>query len=392
MKIFIKGLNACAMRAQKLKQYRKFLLANNHTLVDSPAEGDIILVWTCAFRTDHRDGSIEKIRYYLSNYTAKIVVTGCLPDIAAELLDFNSSRVSVANWKEDIKKLNEIFEVKNSLESFWDVFIEERLCEDATKYRLRNPEKDATFHDQFIKLLVSEGCNFKCSYCSERLAFPQYRSFPPQLLYAACEEVVNKSEVYEVILLADSLGQYGSDIDTDLPFLLKNLKKIHPDIKFALNNLHLSSFINFLDDMKYFIENNYLSHLNLPIQSGSDRILNNMNRIYAKRDIENAFGLLNDIGFNSFDTHIIVGFPGESEDDFEETLELLVKYRPRYVLASKYMESRNAPSAALPNKVDDGTASKRILKAEELFRQNDIICNCDHSKLSKDRLKRIHLD
>lgn len=392
MKIYIKGLNACVMRRQKLGQYHDYFTANDHVFVDSPNESDVIVVWTCGFRTDHRDGSIQKIRGYLKEVDAKIVVAGCLPDIAPELLDFDPGRVIVVKWKEDAEKMDSIFQMEKPLRSFWKVFKENRLCKDAAEYRRENPGKDATFHDQFIKLLISEGCNFKCAYCSERLAFPPYRSFLSEHLYESCKALVEKTGVRDVILLADSLGQYGCDIGTNLPNLVRKLKTIHPDIRFAFNNLHLSNFLEFVEEMRFFISDCYIKHLNLPIQSGSDRILRLMNRIYTRKDIETAFGMLKRLGFTAFDTHIIVGFPGEIENDFEQTMELLLSYRPRYVLASKYMESRSAPSAKLGDNVPDKIAFERLQKAENLLSEAGIICNCDGSELSRSRLRRLHQD
>ncbi len=394
MKIYIKGLNACVMRNQKLFQYEKYFTTNKHVLVNSPKACDVIVVWTCAFRADHRDGSIMKIKNYVNNNhnAKKIVITGCLPDIAPELLDFPPDRVFVVNWKQDSEKLDHIFKAAKPLRSIRSVFSEEALCRDAAEYRKQNISKDATFHDQFIKLLVSEGCNHKCTYCSERLAFPEYRSFSPKQLYNLCKSVVEKTGVYDVILLADSLGQYGCDIGTNFPELVKHLKNIHPDLKFAFNNLHLHDFLEFYDEMANLILSGYIKHLNLPVQSGSDCVLKAMNRTYTKKDIETVFGLLKKLNFSAFDTHIIVGFPGETEDDFQQTIDLLIKYSPQYVLASKYMESKSAPSAVLKDKVDDGVALERLWRAKEHMEEKGIICNYDGSELSKNRLELLHQD
>lgn len=392
MKIYLKGLNACAMRNQKLLQYRDYFIANGHKMTDYPTYSDVIVIWTCAFRSDHRDGSIDKIRDYIDNYDAKIIITGCLPDIAPELLDFDTRRVRVVPWKDDISLLDKKLQSRYPLSTFWPVMAEERLCEDVAQYRQKQPGKYATFHDQFIKLLISEGCNYKCTYCSERLAFPPYRSFPPERLYDSCKAIVEKAGTYDVILLADSLGQYGCDINTTFPDLVRELKAIDPKISFAFNNLHLSDFMRFIDDMVFFIRNNYVKHINLPIQSGSDRILKIMNRLYNKNDIQTVFGLLHKLNFSAFDTHIIVGFPGETDEDVEETLDLLLNYKPQYVLASKYMESGNALSAKLLGEVENAVAIDRLRRVEKRLTKAGIITNCDGGTLSEDRIKRLHKD
>ncbi|MBF0429157.1 MAG: radical SAM protein [Magnetococcales bacterium] len=141
--------------------------------------------------------------------------------------------------------------------------------------------------------------------------------------------------------------------------------------------------------MKSFIAQGLIKHLNLPIQSASDRVLKRMNRLYTKDDIRMVFGMLNTMGFRAFDTHVIAGFPGETDADFAETLDLLVEYKPQYAMVSKYMESLNAPAARLDGKVDDETVWRRLRAAEERLSGAGIICNCDGSELSVTRIERL---
>lgn len=391
MKIFIKGLNSCVMRKFELQLYRSFLIANGHEIVNSPLSSDAILLWTCGFRGDIRDNCIAEIKRYQKEFKAKLIVAGCLPDIEPELIRecFNGQ---VINWRDDKKKIEELFGCnKLRFQDLPYIFVEENLCDDVAKYRRENPDKDATFHDRFIKLLVSEGCNYKCSYCSERLAFPPYRSFPEDALFESCRSMVKKSACHRVILLSDSLGDYGSDIDTNLPRLMRRLKKIHHDLKFALNNLNPEGFLRFYEDMIEFLKNGDILHLNLPIQSASDKILRLMNRSYGRNDIFKVFGLLNEIGFKEFDTHIIIGFPGETEQGFQETIEFILKHKPKYVLASSFMDSQTMDAHKLPYKVDEATKKQRLSFAESCITAAGIICNTDDSELSSDRLRRLNI-
>jgi tRNA A37 methylthiotransferase MiaB len=390
MKIYIKGLNTCVQRKQKLMQYRGFLIENGHVITDSPVGSDIIILWTCAFRQDVQDNSIAEVIRYQRDYDAQLIVVGCLPDINPELLKKNFSG-RVINWRNDKPLMEKLFGGKQMelLEDSY-IFIEEKICDNSLEFRRTNPEKDATFHDQFIKLVVSEGCRFNCSYCSERLMFPPYHSYPEQKLVEACRKMIEETGVKDIMLIADSVGQYGCDIGSSLPQLIRKLIAIAPGIRIALNNLNPASFIEHFTDMLYFIENNYISHLNLPIQSASAKIIKLMNRDHSREDLDRIFGLFNKMGFKDFDTHVIIGFNGETEDDFEETMRFLLHYRPRYVLASRYMEVPRMPSSKLPDKIPDDVIISRMRRFEAVMRDNNVICNIDESERMKERFQKLN--
>jgi len=388
-KVYIKPLNSCQMRNQKILQYQQFLLSQGYSIADNIEKSDLLIIWTCAFRGDVLELSLSEIERYQNTFKGEVIVAGCLPDIAPELLKTKFSG-RILNWRDDENKLIDFFGGNRSaVEQSLPVYGAERLCENTEKYRKENPDKDATFHDQFIKLVVSEGCGFQCAYCSERLMFPPYRSFPVNKLVGKCRMIFEKTGVLEVILLADSLGEYGRDIGTDLPTLIHELKTIHPDIKIALSNLNLSNFMEFYDDMSAFLKNGTFRHLNLPIQSASPKILKLMNRTYTRKDMERIFQLLNESAFQEFDTHIIIGFPGETEEDFDETLDFILRHKVKYVLASTYLEIDTMPSAKLPDKVSPEIIKTRIKKCAEIFQKAGIIYNVSDGKLMKDRLYRL---
>lgn len=392
MKVYLKSLNACLMRNQKVLQYSNYLQANNHIIVDHPEKAECILIWTCAFRADHRDAGLTKIDYYIENYKAIIIVAGCLPDIAPYLLEHYGNKVTIVNWKNDVKLLDKMFSSSHSLREFNTIMVEEKLCEDAFEFRKRHPDKPVTFHDQFIKVLISEGCNHNCTYCSELTTFPPYKSFTTDQIKTEVAKVVSNTGVSDIVLLADSLGQFGSDIKETLPQLISTLSTINKNIKIALNNLHLINLLEYYDEIITFVNRCIIKHINLPIQSGSDRILKLMKRKYTSADIEKVFSHFNTIGFREFDTHIIVGFPTEEEEDFKRTLSMIIKYRPKYVLASKYMEAKFAKSSEIFPKVPEKIINTRLERIASSLKDVGIICNCDGSDLSLDRFKRLYKD
>ena len=331
MRVYIKGLNTCVMRKQKVLQYMAYITANGHELVNSPGEADYTIIWTCSFRQDVRDNSLSEIQRYVHEYDTEVIVAGCLPDIDPDLLK-NRFAGKIVNWKEDASKLESIFGDKTKLHDTFSVFIEPKYYDNVALYKKQNPQAEATFYDQFIKLLISEGCNYTCTYCSERLMFPPFKSFSMEVLYNNCKDMVNSTGFTRVALFADSLGEYGKDINTNFPSLLRKLRNIHPELQFVLFNFNPTHFIAFFDEMKELFNESAFFHLNLPIQSASDRILQLMQRPYSRTDIERIYSFLNDINFVEFDTHIIVGFPGETEEEFQETVDFVLRYRPKYVL------------------------------------------------------------
>lgn len=390
VKVFLKGLNSCAMRRGKLRQYRIFLETNGHILTDDPTDSDVILLWTCAYRSDVRDNSLAEIVRYQEIYATELIVAGCLPDIDRKCLD-DVFKGKVISWRQDSQKMETFFGTGVcSLNSISSLYIEEKLCDNAEQYRRDNPDKDAMFHDQFIKLVVSEGCGHDCAYCSEKLMFPAYRSFPEEKLVAACRTMIEQQGHYDIVLLADSLGEYGKDTGSTLPILIKKLVDIHPAVKVALNNLNPADFMRYFSEMRTFLKKGAIRHLNLPIQSASDRVLRLMNRTYTNKDIDMIFTLLNDIGFKEFDTHIIAGFPGETEENFEETIHFILQHKPKYVLASRYMKTPQTPSTALLDNIDKATVCSRIERFLSSMKQYGIICNAEGGDIMATRLCRLN--
>jgi tRNA A37 methylthiotransferase MiaB len=335
--------------------------------------------------------SIEKINYYLNHYSQPIIVTGCVPDIDPDCLPQNG-RVKIIKWRDDVYGFDRQFQAKTSLSSFDTIFLEDQVCPNIEKYKKENPTADVTFQDQFVKVVVSEGCIYNCSYCSERLAFPKFRSFDPFELVRRLKIITKTTKVFEAILIADSLGLYGKDIGWSLPDLIFLFKSEIPKLKLALNNLHPVNFLEYESEIINFIKDGTIIHLNLPIQSASDKILRKMNRLYNSDDIRRIFTTLRKMNFPNFDTHVIIGFPGEDEEDFKITTDFLIECGPRYVLCSAYLDCVNAPSYTLDNKVPHDIIEDRLMILERKLREVGIVCNSDQSDLSKERLRRLLID
>jgi len=270
------------------------------------------------------------------------------------------------------------------------IYTKAALCVDAAEFRRENPDADAIFHDQFLQLMVAEGCPFNCTYCSERLAFPNFRSFPEADLVAAATAKMRETGHYNMVMIADCLGEYGKDIGSSLVKLVRRLADAEPRVKVALSNFHPVNLYTELETYSALIREGRIRHMNLPIQSANDRVLRLMARQYTAAQLEHCFNRLKELNFTEFDTHVIVGFPGETDEEFEDTVRFLLKHRPNHVLLSQFMGCEDTPAMRLPNHVDAAVAERRAHSAEARFRDAGILCNSEGSEFIRERLRRLN--
>lgn len=398
MKIFIKGLNPCAARRTNLKQYYDYLILNGHEVVSSPEESECVLIWGCGFRTDYRDNSISEANRYKNELKKEVVLAGCIPDIDPNFLKKNFHG-KVMNWREDDIKIKQIFGcTTKNLDEIPMILGKDRLCEDANEYKKNNPGKDACYLDEQIQLYISEGCRLTCSYCSEKLMFPPYQSYSEKELIATCEKLVkNEREKkttgkIKIMFQADSAGDYGKDIGSSLPCLIRKIMTIDPDLIIGMQGLNPTHFLEYFDEMIDFIQKGIIDHLRLPIQSASSNVLKLMQRPYKRKDINKIFFTLNKINFKNYSTDVIVGFPGETLKDYNETIKFILEYHPTYVLLSSYMDFVNLPAYNLSKKICDIEKERRLMNADKMFTEAGIYCCTDGGKMNGERRKRLNSD
>lgn len=390
MKVFIHGLNSCGMRNVRVFAYRDFLIANNHEVVDTMTEADVILIWTCGFRSDMRDNAIYEIMRCAKEYKGEVIVAGCLPDIDRAYVN-DHFKGKVIAWRDDEALMDDFFGAPNvKLAEVSPVLFKEQIYEDEVQFRKKNPDTDVPYIGRYIQIYIAEGCPWECTYCSERLAFPPFRSYIEDEIIEAVRREVKRSGKKKIVLLADSVGDYGSDTGSSLPKLICRLREAVPGIMIAMQDFSPYHFLKFYDDMVEFIKEGFIAHLQIPYQSANDRILKLMARPYTKADIKKVFSTLNKLDFKEIDAHIIVGFPGETDDEFEESVEFAVKHRIKYLLVNGFMESPRMPAAKLPGKISTEAKRKRLQYAERRFKEAGIISNCDYGSLSGERFRRLN--
>lgn len=205
------------------------------------------------------------------------------------------------------------------------------------------------------------GCNNFCSYCIVPYVRGRERSRNPQDIIREIEGLV-KDGVVEVMLLGQNVNSYGHTLDTPMSFaeLLRKVEQIEGLKRIRFMTSHPKDLSDEL--IAVMAESKKICrHLHLPVQSGSTRILEKMNRRYTKEQyLELTKRLRNAIPDISLTTDIIVGFPGETEEDFLETMDIIEKVRYDSAFTFQYSKRSGTPAATMENQVEADVVKDRF--------------------------------
>ena len=220
---------------------------------------------------------------------------------------------------------------------------------------------------------IEQGCMDACAFCSTHLVKGRLRSYSTESITAQVHDLVS-SGCSEILLTGQDCGCYGFDTGTNLAELVQNiLVHVPGDYKLRLgmgNPRHLLTYADALLDC--FADSRVYKFIHLPVQSGSERILKAMNRRHTARD----YALLAEMFNTRFErftlsTDLIVGFPGETDDDFEATLALLKETRPTVCNITRFVARPGTPAFALNQDaaVSDAEKHRRSAALAQVFQE-----------------------
>ena len=205
------------------------------------------------------------------------------------------------------------------------------------------------------------GCNNFCSYCIVPYVRGRERSRAPEDIIREIEELV-KNGVVEIMLLGQNVNSYGKNLESPITFaeLLRRVERIEGLKRIRFMTSHPKDLSDELIEVMASSKK-ICRHLHLPLQSGSSEILKKMNRHYTKEQyLELAERIRKAVPDISLTTDIIVGFPGETEEDFEETLEVVRKVRYDSAFTFIYSKRTGTPAAAMENQVPEEVVKERF--------------------------------
>jgi MiaB-like tRNA modifying enzyme len=230
--------------------------------------------------------------------------------------------------------------------------------------KIKLPKKNRNKAVEIIQ--ISEGCLGNCSYCITKLAKGKLFSYPEDLIV----DSVKKSKAYEIWLTSQDCGAYGLDIGTNLPNLLRKILKLKKKFLLRVGMMNPNHAINIIDDlMDIYKDERIFKFLHVPVQSGNDNILLKMNRKYKAEDfVSIAEKFRNNFPQITIATDVICGFPGETDEQFEDTVKLIEKIKPDIVNISKFWP-RPKTLAAQMKQLDVETRNERSRRMKEISKK-----------------------
>ncbi|MCX7857822.1 MAG: tRNA (N6-isopentenyl adenosine(37)-C2)-methylthiotransferase MiaB [Deltaproteobacteria bacterium] len=352
----------CQMNENDSEKLVSLLLEHGFDAVKDPQEADILIVNTCSVRKKAEEKFLSymgRLKYLKKKKNLIIGVVGCIAQLEKENLLRKVPHVDFCLGPSSIHKVIEAIETVKKGQLYLDFSEngEETLC--------LKPSLTSKKIKAFVTIM--KGCNNFCSYCVVPYARGREISRPSLEILNEIEELA-KNGVKEVTLLGQNVNSYNKDRnDLSFPQLLEKVNEIPGIERIRFVTSHpkdlSEELIRCFGRLRKLCE-----HIHLPFQSGSNKILKLMNRGYTKEEYLEKIEMLKEVcpGI-AITADCIVGFPGEEDRDFEETMDLLQKVRFHNVFSFAYSPRKFTRALLLPNQVprEKALARLRVLQEEQ---------------------------
>lgn len=341
-KVFLcTAFKLCDNNGYLTTQLSNFFTHNKFELVRDPEDADTIVITTCGFDQEREDESAALVKHYLQKYDGKkeIIVSGCLAKINPEA--FPAGLTLIGN--KELHRFNDRFSATEKIETISGSDLSDEYI-----------SGEYGFIDAYY-IQICQGCVNDCSYCAIKKAKGYVASKPIDEIVMEVERGL-KLGFKRFMLLGDDCGSYGADVGVDLAELLNRLTAY--EIRILINYIEPGAYLSLyprIDSTAFRM----IDFMNIPVQAASRRIIGLMNRHYdpervmqTAREIKERFPAL------YLETHVIFGFPGETREEFLETLRLAESFDA--VIYFRYTDRKGVRSAAFPAKVSEEELKHRI--------------------------------
>ena len=357
----------------------QFFLANGYAAVNEIGDSEIILVNTCCVTEDKIATSWAAFEYAAARGNGKrIILFGCM---AALPLPGLQREGVICIGPKNLAELDIHFPHHKPVNS---------ISANRLTPAFYEPGQGLGYGDYF--LMIAQGCSNRCSYCNIKRAKGEVRSEPAEAIFQQLREGLSRG-ARDFALLADDCASYGSDLGTDLVQLLERLLADGRGFGLKLGYLYPQFLLTQFDGLRSVFSTGQIRYVNIPVQSGSQRILELMNRRYDVDAVVEAIRQLRKIApQTTFCTHIMINFPTESHHDFLRSLTVADGFDE--VVFLNYSDNRGTPAARLLPKVAEPEVRRRLDLASHYANRckpgrsaviKDFNCSVPYNLLGADR-------
>jgi MiaB-like tRNA modifying enzyme len=337
-KIFVESYG-CSASFSDGEMISGLILNGGHTLVEDSSESDLNIVVTCSVK----DATANKMIHRIKSLKSKpLVVAGCLPKAEQGTVEKFSENASLLGPNSLGKTLQII---DSTLKGQKQIALDDTDLSKVGLPKVRlNPVVGI--------VEIASGCMSECTFCQTKLSKGDLTSYRLGDIVRQVQTEI-KEGCKEVWLTSTDNGCYGFDIGTDLPSLVNAVAEIPDDFMVRVGMMNPMYMPRIKEDLiKSFNNDKVFKFLHIPVQCGSNKVLHDMKRGHTAETFRDIVNKVND-EFEKFtiSTDIIVGFPSETEEDFQKTVDLLDEIRPDVVNLSKY-SARPGTDAAEMKQID----------------------------------------
>lgn len=365
----------CQMNARDSEKLTGVLREAGYEIIDEETEADFVIYNTCTVR----DNANQKVYGHLGLLKSRvkkkpnlrIALCGCMMQEASviETIREKYKFVNLVFGTHNIFKFPELlYRMLTSDSQIIDIWEDtDQIVEDLPvdrKYSFKSG------------INIMFGCNNFCSYCIVPYVRGRERSREPKEIIREIEKLVNEG-VIEVMLLGQNVNSYGKNLDNPMSFakLLKEIEKIDGLKRIRFMTSHPKDLSDDLIEVMAKSEK-ICKHIHLPLQSGSDRVLKEMNRRYTKEQylslVEKIKKAIPDIAVT---TDIIVGFPGETAADVDDTIDVIRKVHYDNAFTFIYSKRTGTPAAARPDQCDEAEVKANFDRVLNAVKEEAMIRN-----------------